>query len=184
MTIIKLDRWLFNKIYNLTANKIIKYMAVFIANYSKNIYFVMYFIGFAILCLMLPYSLVSTLKYASNSYFIVRKLVIYIAVPLLMLLINNVLRKIVKRKRPFINENVPQLIDHSASSSTPSNHATSSLVIAFAWLLICPRVGIILMILSFVTSLSRILVALHYPMDVLIGWIVAGVGGWLMLYLS
>ena len=53
----------------------------------------------------------------------------------------------------------------------PSRHVFSSTVIAMVFLRIFPAIGICLLVLSVFTGLIRIIGGVHYPSDVLIGFL-------------
>ncbi|MEW9125166.1 MAG: phosphatase PAP2 family protein [Thermotaleaceae bacterium] len=83
------------------------------------------------------------------------------------------------RERPFVALQTVSLIEHEASSSLPSKHAVSAFVIAASSLCVYPGIGMGLILLAVLTGLSRIMVGVHYPLDILSGavlGIVIGLG--------
>lgn len=151
-----MNRRLFFKIYNYTCNnKIAEKIGVFIAKYSEALFYAVYFIGGLILLF--------------NN---INLLVKYGIIPFFVLLYNTFLRKLLKQPRPFVAENIKSLIPHKANGSCPSNHAASSMIIAFAWWCICPYFTLMLGIVALFTGLSRIMTGVHYPKDVFIGWFI------------
>nr|WP_255287118.1 undecaprenyl-diphosphatase [Bacillus cereus] len=74
------------------------------------------------------------------------------------------------RDRPFISHvDINQLVEHTANSSFPSNHATSAFVIAMTIWFFYKRLGTACLILAIFISFSRVWVGVHYPFDVLAG---------------
>lgn len=73
------------------------------------------------------------------------------------------------RPRPFVQLDIDSLIYHSASGSFPSRHAVSAFAIATAIRYIDRRVGRWLLLLAVITGLSRVMVGVHFPLDVLGG---------------
>ncbi len=79
------------------------------------------------------------------------------------------------RPRPFITGNIPLLLQHVADSSFPSDHAT----VAFAFATLFWRrqrsIAIALGIAALCIGFARIVLGLHYPTDILGGFVV-GIG--------
>jgi len=152
-----MDRKLFFLIFNFTSeNKYLSNSAVFISNFSSKIFIMIYAI---------------TSLY--TAYFIPDKLVLFLIVPFSLLVLNKILRKIIKRVRPADAFDLSLPVERSLEFSFPSNHATSSMIIALAILFLNLHFGIIMIFMSILTSVSRIMTGLHYPFDVIFGWILA-----------
>jgi undecaprenyl-diphosphatase len=60
------------------------------------------------------------------------------------------------------------------SLSMPSGHATNTMAAAILFGLLYRRLLILLLTLSLTVSYSRIYLGIHYPGDILVGWIVGG----------
>lgn len=103
-------------------------------------------------------------------------LIPYLAVPFCALAASLLLRRIIRRRRPPMST--------SSSHSFPSNHSTSAAIIAFAVMTIRPGLGAAAMVLALITGASRLAVGVHYPSDVLAGFILsvaaAFIGFWLL----
>lgn len=96
---------------------------------------------------------------------------IFIFVPLTILILNIFLRKLFKRQRPYKYFNLDiNREGKSSENSFPSNHAASSAIIALAFFMVNSYLGIFLFCFSFLTGISRIILGLHYPFDILAGW--------------
>lgn len=78
--------------------------------------------------------------------------------------------------RPFM-QGATSLIQHSADSSFPSNHAAVFFSVAFALFFVKKKkLGIIFLILALLVSFARIFTGLHYPVDILGGVLVGFIG--------
>lgn len=98
------------------------------------------------------------------------------------LLFNNVLKVIVNRIRPFRHPNstyqLPDSVTHGATGqSFPSGHSQNAATAYSAIILTYKnkRLKIILITLITLVAISRIMLAVHYPTDVLVG-IIIGIG--------
>ena len=78
------------------------------------------------------------------------------------------------RPRPFVTHDVILLIEKSAeSTSFPSNHSAGAFAIAFAFLWIQRKFGIVLLGIATLMAFSRVFVGVHYPADVITGAFIA-----------
>ena len=95
-------------------------------------------------------------------------------------LITGPLKKLIRRPRPFVTHVETRIPPHSGkgpSFSLPSGHSASTAALAVTAGLFFRRSRRILMPLSFGVGVSRIYNGVHYPTDVLAGWLVgAGYG--------
>ena len=156
-----MNKRLFEKIYFFTAkNKWAEKTAVFITQLSKPAFIIIYIAGILTL-------------YATGKEGTVKM----IAVPFFTLVFNTILRKLLNKPRPFLTDGVEKLVEHGESGSFPSNHACSSMIISLSYILVCPRAVLPLIIFSFFTGLSRIMTGVHYPLDVLCGWLISLISG-------
>jgi len=75
------------------------------------------------------------------------------------------------RPRPFVLGLGFLHLQHGPSPSFPSSHATAYAAIAFSFLLMAGHraFGCILLVIAGLVSLARVVVGVHYPMDVLFG---------------
>ncbi len=152
---------LFNKIYFFTINnKWAKKLAIFISNFSKPAFIIIYILGIIALLIKGDMGIVKL-----------------IAVPFFTLIFNTTLRKLLNKPRPFLKENVTQLVAHEASGSFPSNHACSSMIISLSYLLILPVLVPFFVIFAFFTGLSRVMTGVHYPIDIIAGWLISIISG-------
>lgn len=85
------------------------------------------------------------------------------------LLVNQVISHGWHRARPYEAHphGVIPLISASHDPSFPSDHATAAFAIAFGILFVAFRVGLVFLAWALLIALSRVLVGVHYPTDVL-----------------
>ena len=97
------------------------------------------------------------------------------------------------RPRPFVENNVNLLLEHTGASF-PSGHAAFFFAISTVIFLYYKKVypaskfwcgaGIGFFIASFLISISRVFVGIHWPLDILAGAIIGIFSGWLVLKIS
>lgn len=77
------------------------------------------------------------------------------------------------RSRPFVEGIVNQLVSHNPlEASFPSGHAVAMFAMAFSVLFFNARWGIFYIVLALISSISRVIVGVHFPMDILGGLLV------------
>lgn len=88
----------------------------------------------------------------------------------------ELVRTIAPRPRPFVTEAIVPLVEHAASASFPSGHATFLAALAVYFLLVGGRaekaIGWFLFALAVLTGVGRVAAGLHWPTDILAGWVV------------
>lgn len=86
----------------------------------------------------------------------------------LALIVNVLLGHFWFHDRPFVDH--PRatllLVHHAADNSFPSDHASVAFAVAFAVLVFHRRLGLILVLGATAIAIDRILVGVHYPVDV------------------
>lgn len=102
----------------------------------------------------------------------------------------ELIRLLWQRPRPFVENNVNLLLEHN-SASFPSGHAAFffaiSTVIFLYYKKVHPRpkfwwgAGLFFFFASFLISVSRVFVGIHWPTDILAGALVGIFSGWLVL---
>jgi undecaprenyl-diphosphatase len=97
------------------------------------------------------------------------------------LLVNQLISHAWHRPRPYEAHplGVIPLISGSHDPSFPSDHATAAFAIAFGILFVAYRSGLVFLLWATLIALSRILVGVHYPTDVLASLVVGLSAGYL-----
>ena len=103
---------------------------------------------------------------------------IYLFIPASGFVILSLLRKKINAPRPYeIWEIVPLLDRDSPGQSMPSRHVFSASIISMACLHASLYVGLILLVFSALLGLVRVLGGVHFPKDVVVGYICSLVWG-------
>ena len=103
---------------------------------------------------------------------------IYLFIPASGFVILSFIRKKINAPRPYeVWEIVPLLDRDSPGQSMPSRHVFSATIISMACLHASLSVGVISLVLSALLGLVRVLGGVHYPKDVVVGYICALVWG-------
>ena len=107
-----------------------------------------------------------------------KQVLIYVFVPASGFVILSLFRKKLNAPRPYeVWEIVPLLDRDSPGQSMPSRHVFSATIISMACLHASLSVGVIMLILSVFLGLVRVLGGVHYPKDVVVGYICGLVWG-------
>lgn len=94
-------------------------------------------------------------------------------------LVTEIIRFIFPKQRPFAQLDFVPLVSNSGLiNSMPSGHTVFVFSLAFCVFLLNKKWGWICVGLAFLVSLGRILVGVHWPMDVLVGVLISGVSYW------
>ena len=98
---------------------------------------------------------------------------------------NLLLKNIVARPRPFAEiEALIPLIAKPTDFSFPSGHTTASFAVALVMFRMLPKkIGIPAVVLAALVAFSRLYLGVHYPTDVLVGFVVALVGSLLAVWI-
>ena len=96
--------------------------------------------------------------------------VLALSASLLAFIINLPLRHLIFRPRPFLAFDITPLIMYAYDvSSFPSNHAAASYAFGSLFYSKKPGAGIIFIIAALVVGISRVVVGVHYPGDIIAG---------------
>ena len=101
-----------------------------------------------------------------------KQALIYVFISATGFVILSLLRKKINAPRPYEEWDIKPLLDRdSPGQSMPSRHVFSASIISMACLHASLSVGVILLILSVFLGLVRVLGGVHYPKDVVVGYI-------------
>ena len=107
-----------------------------------------------------------------------KQCLIYVFIPASGFLILSFLRKKINAPRPYEEWDIKPLLDRdSPGQSMPSRHVFSATIISMACLHASLSVGVILLVFSALLGLVRVLGGVHYPKDVVVGYICGLVWG-------
>ena len=107
-----------------------------------------------------------------------KQVLIYVFIPASGFVILSLLRKKVNAPRPYEEWTIKPLLDRdSPGQSMPSRHVSSATIISMACLHASLSVGVILLVFSALLGLVRVLGRVHFPKDVVIGYICGLVWG-------
>ena len=107
-----------------------------------------------------------------------KQVLMYVFIPASGFVILSFLRKKINAPRPYeVWEIVPLLDRDSPGQSMPSRHVFSATIISMACLHASLTMGMICLTLSALLGLVRVLGGVHYPKDVVVGYICGLVWG-------
>ena len=107
-----------------------------------------------------------------------KQVLIYVFVPATGFMILSLLRKKINAPRPYEEWDIKPLLDRdSPGQSMPSRHVFSATIISMACLHASLSVGVISLVLSALLGLVRVLGGVHFPKDVVVGYICGLVWG-------
>lgn len=136
---------------------------------SIAIFFAQYFVYYLVAGAVVVFLLIKNKKEKIRYLLLVGSSVI-----LSRIVITELIRFIWHRSRPFVDHQVNQLLEHSASGSFPSGHIVFLFALATAVYFFNKKLGIAFLIISFLVGMARVFVGIHYPLDIL-GGIVIGI---------
>ena len=107
-----------------------------------------------------------------------KQVLIYVFIPASGFVILSFLRKKINTPRPYEKWDIKPLLDRdSPGQSMPSRHVFSATIISMACLHASLTMGMICLTLSAFLGLVRVLGGVHYPKDVVVGYICGLVWG-------
>lgn len=151
---------LFHYIFLLSRNPYIANTALFFS----------YLLPFAVVIILIIWSV-------SFSFQKVHNLFLFCLSGLGAVAVSHLLKLVFSIDRPFIKWSDITPLVHSAGFSFPSDHAAVMAGLAGAGFFIDHKLGILLIIFAVLVGISRIVLGVHYPLDILAGWLVGFVVG-------
>ena len=105
---------------------------------------------------------------------------------LLALLLSYLIGVFYFHPRPFVLNLGSQLVEHAADTSFPSDHTTLIFAIASSYLFSREtlKLGVLLVLLSFLAGLARVFVGVHFPFDIIGAGLVGAVSSLSIKYLA
>ena len=94
--------------------------------------------------------------------------------------LGSLIKELFHADRPFIRfQDVHNLIPSESYYSFPSNHATFFAALAVAIYFVNKKAGIIFGLCALLIGISRVVVGVHFPVDVVGGWILGSLTSYL-----
>ena len=88
-------------------------------------------------------------------------------------ILTETIRFFFDRSRPFVVLNFEPLVSHAVTPALPSGHAAFYFALALAVLLINKKWGLIYLGFASLMGIARVIVGVHWPLDILAGALVA-----------
>jgi len=98
--------------------------------------------------------------------------------------ITELIRFLWVHPRPFVNNHVNLLIEHINSASFPSGHASFFFAISIVLFFYNKKLGTLFFIASFLISGARVYCGIHWPYDILGGFLVGIISGLIVIKIS
>lgn len=94
-------------------------------------------------------------------------------------IITPLLHLVIPRQRPYTRLEVLRIYVPHGKRSFPSGHATFFSALGFVLMPIAPWAGVTVLVAAGINAVARVLGGLHWPSDVLGGFVVGYLGAWL-----
>ncbi len=155
-----MNLYLFNLIHSLSDNNFINYFCLFLS------YIFVY---------LLPIFLIIWIFYTQKRKIYSFSILFFSA--LSTWLITGLIKILTAIGRPITLN--PMIIEKSFSF--PSGHSSVMMTVAVVAYSLNKKLGIFLFIMAILVGFSRIILGVHFPIDVLIGWLLGGVVGYIFI---
>ena len=100
------------------------------------------------------------------------KLLPTILIPLLSIVVITLLRKVLARPRPYEEYPIDQILEKETQhNAMPSRHVFSASIIAMMCFSASPILACILLVLAAIEGYIRVVGGVHYPRDVIVGYL-------------
>lgn len=97
---------------------------------------------------------------------------------------NFIISRFYFEPRPFVTHKVNLLVKHPSDASFPSDHLSGGSAIAFTQLKGNKLIGAVMMMLTILLLIARVYVGVHYPVDVVAGFVIGFLSSKLVKYLK
>ncbi|MDO8633170.1 MAG: phosphatase PAP2 family protein [Candidatus Wildermuthbacteria bacterium] len=99
-------------------------------------------------------------------------------------IITEAIRFFFPQDRPFVENGITPIIEHSASSSFPSGHASLFFALGTVLYFYNKKAGILFLLASAAIGIARVFAGLHWPIDIIAGALIGIGSGWVVVKLS
>lgn len=181
---INIDNNLSILLNSLTSHSVfLNYMIVFLADY----------LAYIVVVLVLIFILPKELKNLKKENYLIKvkdafkKVVIVFAPASVAWFFATIIKDLFKRPRPFIelSDSITPLFTHGGMDSFPSGHSTFFIALGICVLSLNKKFGWFLIICAVLIGITRIISGIHFPIDVLSGFIIGIIFSYLFnLYLK
>ncbi|MCS6761367.1 MAG: phosphatase PAP2 family protein [Candidatus Devosia symbiotica] len=98
-------------------------------------------------------------------------------------LVSNLIKRLIGRARPEFFQDLGSfyfqpLLNDSTFQSFPSGHSTTAIGSALVFSFMLPRYHGLFLLIGVMTGLSRIVIGMHYPTDVVAGFVLGALGAY------
>ncbi len=128
--------------------------------------------------IVLFYFVYKSIEYTSwkRFYFLIKEGIRLVVVVCISWSISYLIKNIVRFPRPFLRfpNEVTQLFDYGGFNSFPSGHATLFMALAVIVSLHHKHIGYLFIFFAIIISIARVMSGIHFPIDILAGWIIGG----------
>lgn len=113
-----------------------------------------------------------------------RQLLVTVLIPGAGFFLLTAVRAKINRPRPYETWKIDPLIPKDTrGNSMPSRHVFSSTLISMAWMSVSVPAGLVLLAVSAAAAWIRVLAGVHYPSDVIAGYLAGVAAGFPLLFL-
>ena len=97
---------------------------------------------------------------------------------------SKILKILIHTNRPFVEFSNVQVLGSATGFAFPSGHATFFMALAIAIFLLHKKAGYIFIIFALLIGLARIVAGVHFPVDILGGFVLGAGISYLVAYLA
>lgn len=156
-----MDHNLFLKLFSLTEHSDV--LNIMFSFFAKGF-------GVVLFSLVVLYIIIKTKPHRQEVLRIGRLVVVMFSA----LAFSRILKLVIARPRPFEVLDIDPIILYGSGDSFPSGHATFYMALAIISFEYLPKSHAwTVTILAFVISISRIIIGVHFPTDIIMGWFIA-----------